>query len=229
MLQANSNLLPLFTNSTVIQTLVPDHETPEDFDFWIPMMSLPRVLGVTLANLPRTNGYLNARQDLSRQWLQRLGPKTRLRAALAWRGRPDSWLNQHKGVPFDLILELIQSHGHIEWHCLQMDATPAEHSVLTDLGVRQWNSDITSWSDTAALLTHTDVVISADTALAHLGGSLGRPTWIMLNRYAQDWRWLRDRSDSPWYNSVRLFRQPDLDQWDPVIRDVRRWLDLFKI
>jgi ADP-heptose:LPS heptosyltransferase len=110
-----------------------------------------------------------------------------------------------------------------------MDATPDEAQVLADLGVRQWSQEITNWADTAGLVHHCDVVISADTALAHLGGALGRPTWVMLNRYAQDWRWLLDRSDSAWYATVRLFRQPEYDAWQPVIDQVSRYLGWFKV
>jgi ADP-heptose:LPS heptosyltransferase len=84
-------------------------------------------------------------------------------------------------------------------------------------------------ADTAGLLDHMDLVISVDTAISHLAGAMGRPTWIMLNRYATDWRWLLDRDDSPWYPSARLFRQPELHDWRPVINQVSRWIDLFKI
>lgn len=228
-LQANSNILPLFRNSTIIQELITDDAEPTSFDVWTPMMSLPDCLGVTLDNLPKQHQYLNANGASIQQWQQTLGPKLRLRVALAWRGRPDSWLNQHKGVPFDMILALIQKHPQVEWHCLQMDATDDESRVLADLGVRQWHGEIQNWSDTAGLVHHADVVISADTALAHLGGALGRPTWVMLNKFAQDWRWLLDRDDSPWYETVRLFRQPNYDAWQPVVDQVSRYLGWFKV
>ena len=228
-LQANANVLELFRNSTVIQNFVSSDQDPGEFDYWIPIMSLPGVLGVNLANLPQPQCYLNARPDLVAQWQQRLGPKQRLRVALAWRGRPDSWLNQHKGVAFPDILGLIQTHPGVEWYSLQVDATPDERMVLTDLGVRSPDQHIATWADTAALVHHCDVVISADTALAHLGGALGRPTWIMLNRFAQDWRWLLGRDDSPWYASVRLFRQPDFDAWQPVVDQVSKFLGWFKV
>jgi hypothetical protein len=228
-LVANANVLELFRNSTVIRHFVPEGSDPGDFDFWIPMMSLPGVLGVTLENLPPQQCYLNARADIVNQWQGRLGPKQGLRVALAWRGRPDSWLNQHKGVAFPEILRLIQAHPRVQWHCVQMDATDDEQRVLADLGVRQWRQEIGDWADTAGLVHHCDVVISADTALAHLGGALGRPTWIMLNRYAQDWRWLQDRADSAWYATVRLFRQPQYDAWAPVVSEVSRYLGWFKV
>lgn len=228
-LRANANVLELFRNSAVITRLENEKDHGSEFDYWTPIMSLPGVLGVTLENLPRANSYLNAARDQASVWQDRLGPKTRMRVALTWRGRDDSWINQHKGVPFPEILGLVQANSQIEWHCLQMDASPDEIQVLTDLGVRFWPDHIRHWGDTAGLVHHMDVVISADTALAHLGGALGRPTWIMLNRYAQDWRWLLGRDDSPWYASVRLFRQPAYDDWDPVMSAVQRYISWFKI
>lgn len=229
LLQANANILALFRNSNIISEFIDITDEPQGFDTWVPMMSLPGCLGVTLANLPRQHQYLNASDAEISKWQKILGAKQRLRVALAWRGRPDSWLNQHKGVPFDLVLGLIQKHPQVEWHCLQMDATDDESRVLADLGVRQWHGEIQHWGDTAGLVHHADVVISADTALAHLGGALGRPTWIMLNRFAQDWRWLLARDDSPWYETVRLFRQPDYDAWQPVVDRVSQYLGWFKV
>jgi hypothetical protein len=79
------------------------------------------------------------------------------------------------------------------------------------------------------LIHHMDVVISVDTAVAHLSGALGRPTWIPLNWYGTDWRWLLNRSDSPWYPSAKLFRQPSMGNWGPVMTQITRHLELFKI
>ena len=228
-LRANSNVLSLFKHRPWIHELSDQDQDVPEFDLWCPLMSIPRVLEITLATLPRINAYLSADPSAAHDWQARLGPKRRLRVALAWRGRPDSWLNQHKGVPFPLIMDLITAMPNIEWHALQMDATTDEAQALADQGVKLWFDRIKGWDDTAALLHHLDVVLSADTALAHLGGAMGRPTWIMLNRFAQDWRWLLDRDDSPWYSSVRLFRQPQVDQWAPVIQRVQQYLGLFKV
>jgi hypothetical protein len=228
-LRSNANVLSLYAHSTMIHGLLPETDPLPEFDTWSPIMSLPGVLNQTLKNLEPVNLYLTAAADQVTQWRQRLGPKSRLRVALAWRGRPDSWLNQHKGVPFPVIMDLISGQPHIEWHCAQMDATTDERLALQDQGVMMHDNTIQCWADTAGLLHHCDIVLSADTALAHLGGAMGRPTWIMLNRFAQDWRWLLDRDDSPWYGSVRLFRQSQIDDWTSVIQRVIQYLAWFKI
>jgi tetratricopeptide (TPR) repeat protein len=96
-LQVNNNLAPLFAGSPVIRQIIDVVDTAQDFDYWTPIMSLPGALGVTLQNLPHQLQYLSARADLAREWQDRLGPKTRLRVGFCWSGRPDSWINRHKG------------------------------------------------------------------------------------------------------------------------------------
>jgi ADP-heptose:LPS heptosyltransferase len=88
---------------------------------------------------------------------------------------------------------------------------------------------VSNFADTAALMQHLDVVIGVDSAVSHLAGSLGRPTWIMLNQYATDWRWLLDRDSSPWYQSARLFRQPSMGDWQSVTARVAQYLSWFKV
>jgi ADP-heptose:LPS heptosyltransferase len=100
---------------------------------------------------------------------------------------------------------------------------------LIDAGVASYPSTIQSFADTAALITNLDVVLSVDTAIAHLSGALGRPTWIMLSQFAVDWRWLLDRDSSPWYPSAKLFRQPTRGDWTSVTDKISRFLKLFKI
>lgn len=228
-LQVTDGLIPLLSSSPLIEKIGRYVDDMGEFDYWIPIMSIPGVLGVTLENLPRPANYLNADGKLQTQWLQTLGPKKRMRVGFSWSGRRDSWLNQHKGMPFETMLDLIKSNPQHEWINLQIDATDEETAALAAAGVTMYPGSIKSFADTAALIMHMDVVISVDTAIAHLSGALGRPTWIMLNWFATDWRWLLRRDDSPWYSTARLFRQPKIDDWKSVTDKVSQYLSWFKV
>lgn len=228
-LQVTDGLVPLLSNSPIIESVGTYTTDMGEFDYWVPIMSIPGILGVTLENLPTQVNYLNAEDTLVKAWLQRLGPKKKMRVGFSWSGRRDSWLNQHKGMPFETMLQLIRDNPDYEWVNLQIDATTDEEMALEDAGVTRYPGSIASFSDTAALISCMDVVISVDTAIAHLSGALGRPTWIMLQKFATDWRWLLSRESSPWYSTARLFRQPDFDDWTSVTKKVAQYLSWFKV
>jgi hypothetical protein len=228
-LQVTDGLVPMLSASPILKRVTGYDFTVNDFDYWVPIMSIPGVLGVTLENMPRPVNYLNADAGLQQQWLQTLGPKKRMRVGFSWSGRRDSWLNQHKGMPFTSMLELIKQNPQYEWINLQVDATDDEVAELAANGVTMYPGSISSFSDTAALMMHLDVVISVDTAVAHLAGALGRPTWIMLNWFSTDWRWLLKRDDSPWYSTARLFRQPAMGDWASVTKKISQYLSWFKV
>ena len=152
-----------------------------------------------------------------------------MRIGFSWSGRRDSWINQHKAMPFDHMLEMIREHPQYEWISLQIDATAEENAALEAAGVRLFPGTIFDFTDTAALIMAMDVVLSVDTAVAHLAGALGRPTWLMLNWFAHCWRWLVNRDDSPWYSTMRLFRQPAMNDWDSVTQKVSKFLSWMKV
>jgi len=228
-LQVTDGLVPMLTGSPIIKRVSGYDFSVTDFDYWIPIMSIPGVMGITLANLPKPINYLNADANLQQQWLQKLGAKKRMRVGFAWSGRRDAWLNIHKGMPFADMLAMIRANSTYEWINLQIDATDEEVAELEAAGVTMYPGSIISFADTAALLMHLDVVVSVDTAIAHLAGALGRPTWIMLNWFAVDWRWLLNRDDSPWYSTARLFRQPVMGDWTSVTKKVSQYLSWFKV
>jgi len=228
-LQVNDNLAPLFAGSPVLHKIVDVKDVPEGFDYWTPIMSIPRIQGVTLDNLPHQLQYLAARTDLAREWQDRLGFKKRLRVGVCWSGRPDSWINRHKGMPFEVMLALIQRNPDYEWINLQVECSDEQAQTLTQHGVKHFPGLIRNFADSAALIHHMDVVITVDTAVAHLSGALGRPTWIPLNWYGTDWRWLLARDSSPWYPSARLFRQPSMGDWNTVVDRIHQYLSWFKV
>ena len=228
-LQVTDGLIPLLQSSDIIQQLGAYTDDMGEFDYWIPIMSIPGILGVTLQNLPSPVNYLNVDQGRQQEWLQTLGPKTRMRVGFCWSGRRDSWLNQHKSVPFPVILDMIKSNPQYEWVNLQVDAEPEEEAALLEAGVQAYPGSVKSFVDTAALIMAMDVVIGVDTAVSHLSGSLGRPTWIMLQKFSTDWRWLLNRDSSPWYSTARLFRQENFDDWTAVTKKVSQYLGWMKV
>jgi hypothetical protein len=228
-LQVTDGLIPMLSNSPIIESVGSYTTDMGEFDYWVPIMSIPGILGITLENLPTQVNYLNAEDKLVKAWLKLLGPKKKMRVGFSWSGRRDSWLNQHKGMPFETMLQLIRDNPDYEWVNLQIDATVDEEMALEDAGVTRYPGSITSFSDTSALIACMDVVISVDTAIAHLSGALGRPTWIMIQKFATDWRWLLNRESSPWYSTARLFRQPDFDDWASVTKKVAQYLSWFKV
>ena len=229
LLQVNDNLAPLFAGSTVIHEIIDVTDVPTEFDYWTPIMSTAGVIGVTLQNLPHQLQYLAARSEETQSWHTRLGAKRRLRVGMCWSGRPDSWINRHKGMPFEVALALIQRNPDYEWHNLQVECSDQEAQILTAQGVQCHAGVIRNFGDTAGLIHHLDVVIAVDTAVAHLAGALGRPVWIPLNWYGTDWRWGLGQDSTAWYPSARLFRQPAMGDWATVVDRIHQYLGWFKV
>lgn len=228
-LVVNDSLRPLIEGTDrKFKVIVPTDPMPE-FDFWIPIMSIPAVIGSTLENIAPVQYYLTADTELQRHWQTVLGPKHRLRVGFCWSGRRDTWINRHKGMPFETMLALIRRNPTYEWVNLQCDCTEEEERELIKAGVRAYPGAIRSFADSAALIMHMDVVLAVDTAVAHLAGALGRPVWVMLSQFALDWRWLLNRDDSPWYTSARLFRQPAMGDWSTVTNKIHKFLSWYKI
>jgi len=223
------NLIPLFRSIPQIAELFDPGQALPVFDYWTPIMSVPGLIGSTLANLSHVQSYLGVDNALAREWQTRLGPKTRLRVGFCWSGRRDTWINRHKGMPFDTMLELIKRNPNYEWINLQCDCTAEEEDELVKYGVSAYPGSIKTFADSAALIHHLDVVLAVDTAVAHLSGALGRPTWVMLSQFALDWRWLLDRDSSPWYSTATLFRQPKMGDWASVTNKIHKFLSWYKI
>jgi hypothetical protein len=227
-LVVDAALVSLFSINKQLTVIAFDSVLPE-YDYWITTMSIPGVLGTTLDTVPAPLSYIPADAVLRAEWQKRLGSPRRLRVGFSWSGRKDTWIHQHKSVPFGQIVNMIQACPNYEWVNLQIDADAAESQALTELGCATYPGSIACMADSAALIACMDVVVSVDTAVSHLAAAMGRPTWIMLNHYGTDWRWLLNRSTSPWYPTARLFRQPTIGNWGPVITQIARYLDLFKI
>ncbi|CAL77986.1 putative TPR domain protein; putative O-GlcNAc transferase related protein [Bradyrhizobium sp. ORS 278] len=196
----------------------PDLQRPA-FDMHCPIMSLPLAFGTTLETIPPA-GYLPPLPaDRVAAWEQRLGSHDRLRVGLVWSGNPHQANDSNRSMPLSTLLPLLEVEA--DFISLQKELRPADKALLAqERKIRDVTADLTDFAETAALMTCLDVVVTVCTSAAHLAATLGRPTWIMLP-YLADWRWLRDREDSPWYPSARLFRQDAGRRFEPVVARVR--------
>ena len=213
-LQVQPPLLPLLHDLAADTLAVPGDKLPP-FDAWCPLMSLPRAFATTPQTVPAAP-YLAASPQRLRIWRGRLGPRRGLRVGLAWAGNPDHPLDALRSLPQAALAPLLDIPG-IEAHALQPEARPDDGRIRP-------HPEIADFADAAALATLMDVVVTVDTATAHLAGALGRQVWILL-AHAPDFRWMLDRTDTPWYPSARLFRQTRPRDWSGVIDAAARALD----
>jgi Glycosyltransferase family 9 (heptosyltransferase) len=225
-------------------TIVQGSAQAKPFDFQCPLLGLPFACNTdSLEKIPNQHPYLFAGVAGAQLWHQRLsamkgGVRTR-RVGLVWAG---GYRPQHPSAHgMDLVrslhvrelapLQAVQVTNGIQFLSLQLDE-PAKQ--LTQMQGEGWDGpeivdftkELQDWADTAALIANLDLVISCDTAVAHLAAAMGKPTWI-LSRHNGCWRWLEDRDDSPWYPSVRLFRQTKAGDWTDVVCRVALALDAF--
>lgn len=212
----------LFTRAEgVSAVVVPGRDGLPAFDFHLPLMSMPAALGTTLASLPPAP-YFSADPALVQAWSDRL-PRGR-RVGLVWSGNPDFPAAREKACPPQLLAPLVATEG-CRFTSLQTGAARQEVAALGP-GVMDAADGLGDFADTAALVQSLDLVITIDTAVAHLAGALGKPVWILLP-FVPDWRWLVGRTDSPWYPSARLYRQGTAGDWSQplaqVAHDLRHW------
>ena len=177
------------------------------YDCWVFQMSLPLLFGTTLETIPAPGGYIAAPVAV---------PGARRRVGLVWAGNPGHSNDGRRSLPTAALAPLAKV-ADIEWVNLQLGGKGAELAIMHRMAAPA--GGLADLAATAERIAGLDLVISADTAVAHLAGAMGKPVWVLL-AHAPDWRWLRERADSPWYDSARLFRQKRAGDWDGVIADV---------
>jgi tetratricopeptide (TPR) repeat protein/ADP-heptose:LPS heptosyltransferase len=186
-----------------------------DFDVQCPMMTLPMLLDTTLENVPADVPYVHADPRAAEQWRRRLPAERVLKIGLVWAGNPKMSNDHIRSIPLRRFAHLAKIPN--VWFCsLQKGPAGQQVAGAKEMQLADFTAELNDFADTAALVANLDLVIAVDTAVAHLAGALGRPIW-MLTRFAPDWRWVLDRDDSPWYPTMRLFRQTRSGEWDDPI------------
>jgi tetratricopeptide (TPR) repeat protein len=196
-----------------------DGERLPAFDFHCPLLSLPLAFDTRLETIPAAIPYLRASTAALHKWQAKLGPKQSPRVGIVWSGRPSHLHDHLRSIALARLAGL--APPGVALVSLQNALRPEDANALSaNPHIVHFGAELEDFSDTAALVSLMDLVISVDTSVAHLAGAMGRPVWILLP-FAPDWRWMVGREDSPWYPTARLFRQPAIGDWDSVIDRVR--------
>jgi tetratricopeptide (TPR) repeat protein len=188
------------------------------FEWQCPLMSLPLAFKTNLESIPNTVPYLNAPEDARREAKKIVWPEQSKRIGLVWSGNPEFSDDRLRSIPLSAFESLFAMEG-LQFFSLQFGA-PASQLKELDAPIVDLTPSINDFADTAALIEKLDLVISVDTAVAHLAGALAKPVWTLLP-FAPDWRWMLDREDSPWYPTMRLFRQPQIGDWASVMESMQ--------
>jgi tetratricopeptide (TPR) repeat protein len=219
----SESVIPLFRTCHGVDRLVASERPLPDFDVYAPLASLPGIFGTTLANVPAPVPYLSADERLVESWGKRLTPAPAgKKIGIAWQGSPGHPDDYRRSAPLSAFSPLAQLPG-VRLFSLQRGAgsdqlQPVIHAwPITDLA--ELDQGAGAFMDTAAVMKNLDLVVTVDTAIAHLAGALAVPVYVAL-AYVADWRWLVDREDTPWYPTMRLFRQRQAGNWPDVFERI---------
>ncbi len=219
-LECHPELVRLLTSVEGAGAVIQHGAPLPGFDVHVPMMSIPRLLHKSLGSIPSEVPYLNIPQEHEERWRDAVrAHPDHLRVGVTWSGSRHLRSLLSRACPLDELLPVFATAG-CEFFSLQKGIADQERTILADrYGVRDIGSQVRDFADTAAVMRSLDLIISIDTSVAHLAGALALPVWVLLPVNA-DWRWLLARKDSPWYPTMRLFRQETPGSWTAVVRDV---------
>ena len=230
LLEAQHTLLTLLSYCPYIDRIIPvddnGHNLPPH-DYQVPIMSLPYHFKTTLETVPNTFPYISIPKQLTTEWKEKLSQKTTFKIGICWEGSPyyEQFKSAYskKSIPLASFAPLAQTTGVTLYSLQKMNGTEQLRSLPEGMHVHEFGDsfdhDHGRFMDTAAVIQNLDLVITTDTSVAHLAGALGKPVWVLLPIVA-DWRWMLNRIDSPWYPSMRLFRQTSPGDWNSVMHQV---------
>lgn len=216
-LECQPELVPLLRSVSGVERVVARGDAAPDHDCRAPLLSLPRLFRTELETIPATTPYVQPDAARLNQWRSRIHPGAKLKVGLAWRGAPGHANDRNRSMPAALLAPLAGVQG-VEWYSLQKRDSLAE--PWPAFPVVDLMPETRDFADTAAIVAQLNLVLTVDTAVAHLAGAMGKRVWTLLP-YASDWRWMTKRDDSPWYPSMSLIRQPAPAAWAPVVDRAR--------
>jgi tetratricopeptide (TPR) repeat protein len=223
---APAKLVRLFRRSFPAVNFVSALQDVRAIDFQIALMSLPHRLATELSSIPNKVPYLSAEPELATRWREQIGADG-LKIGIAWQGNPAGKIDEGRSIPAKEFVHLARMPGirliSLQKHVGLDQLAGLPKDVRIETFGENFDNGPDAFIDAAAVMSGLDLIITSDTSIAHLAGALGRPTWVALKR-VPDWRWLLDREDSPWYPTMRLFRQPQPGAWNAVFTKIEREL-----
>ncbi|WP_222619305.1 tetratricopeptide repeat protein [Undibacterium hunanense] len=224
-IRAQASLKSLLMTLPGVSRVFGDEEILPPFDYQCSLSNISLAFNTTLASIPAKVPYLQASADRTAYWSNEFSDFSKAKIGIVWSGNPLLRNDKYRSIHLQRLSELLITGDH-HFFLLQKEIRSVDAPFLSDLkNVTDLRSHLVDFSETAAVIANLDLVITVDTSVAHLAGALGKPVWIMLP-FSPDFRWLLDRNDSPWYPTARLFRQSEIGDWDSVIKDLKRALDL---
>jgi TPR repeat/Glycosyltransferase family 9 (heptosyltransferase) len=216
-LQVQSPLVELLADLRGVSRVISEGQALPDFDYYCPLLSLPLAFKTELKTIPAERKYLWADPVKVERWKTRMHDATGPRVGLVWRGDPNNRDDRHRSMTLGELLQYLPLH--CRYYSLQKELSEFEKCLFDAHPTAFYLADELDFTETAAVCESLDLVISVDTSVAHLSAALGKSTWILLP-FSPDCRWLLSRTDSPWYPSVKLYRQDGLGDWRGVLRRV---------
>ena len=219
-------LIRLFTGVEGIDTMVsrPLEGVPDiEFDCLIPLMSLPHVLAINSSDQFCAEAYLTIENPPAAKWHQQISDDGKLNVGIVWAGNPKHKNDLNRSIPFDLFGDLAKISG-VKLYSLKV-GPDFDQIKISPNEIKNLGSQITDFQDTAEAVSCLDLVITVDTSIAHLAGAMGKPVWVLLP-FAPDWRWMLESDGSPWYQSMRLFRQQQLGEWSYPFQRISEALEV---
>ena len=178
----------------------------------------------TETTIPSNDAYLHSQENKALIWGKRLGKKTKPRVGIVWSSLSNFRNDSYRSLKLKEFLEALPKNG-IEYICLQKEIKEGDKEALASAqGIRFFGNELKDFSETAALIENIDLVVSTCTSVPHLSGAMHKPTWLLLS-CVPDWRWMLNRNDSPWYSSVRLYRQDDTRNWAGILEKIKTDLE----
>lgn len=215
-LEYRKELRELFENLPANEFVEKENISKIDYDFYIHIMDLPRVFNMNFSNIPCNIPYLKANPEKARRFAEKF-KENKFKVGLVWAGNPKQDNDKNRSFTFKELKPLTEIGG-IKFFSLQKGKEEKQDSSIVSLA-----DEINDFSDTAAIIENLDLVISVDTSVAHLAGAMGKPVWTLLT-FLPDWRWFLNRTDSPWYPEMRLFRQKKKGDWGSLVNEVKNEL-----